>query len=239
LAEFIKHKDCPDCGSSDARAVYSDGGEHCFSCKAYKLGEDVKEQRSSSSSLSRYRRLTGKGQKEDMEIKPSTKPAITEEENKEIKGFTSNKAKGFRSIRDDIYTKFGVRHAFDESTGEVIEQFYPTTQEGQLVGYKIREVPKDFRSKGRTGADCELFMQFKFNRGGKYILITEGEVDALSAYQMLNDALKARGSDFEIAVVSPTTGAQSRKQIAAQYKFLDTFDHVILSYDNDLSLIHI
>ncbi|MEG7973061.1 toprim domain-containing protein, partial [Listeria monocytogenes] len=83
--------------------------------------------------------------------------------------------------------------------------------------------PKNFYSKGRTGADCELFMQFKFNRGGKYIVITEGEVDAMSAYQMLNKYNKSRGLEVETAVVSPTTGANSHKQIAAQYKFFDSF----------------
>lgn len=168
-----------------------------------------------------------------MSSQSSTKPAITEEENAEIKSFTSPKAKGFRGIRDDIYTMFGVRHAFAEDTGEVIEQYYPVTQEGQLSGYKIREVPKNFRSKGRTGADCELFMAFKFNRGGKYLLLTEGEVDSLSAYQMLSDYNKSRGSDFETAVVSPTTGANSQKQIASNYKFLDSFDVIVLCYDND------
>lgn len=29
---FIKHTNCERCGSSDARALYSDGGAYCFSC---------------------------------------------------------------------------------------------------------------------------------------------------------------------------------------------------------------
>ena len=35
MAEFVRHSPCEDCGSSDARAIYSDGSEHCFSCKGY------------------------------------------------------------------------------------------------------------------------------------------------------------------------------------------------------------
>lgn len=163
----------------------------------------------------------------------STKPAITEEDKNRIKSETTSKAGGFRGLRDEITTMFGVRHSFAEDTGEVCEQYYPVTQEGLLVGYKVREVPKNFYSIGRTGADCELFMSFKFNRGGKYVVITEGEVCALSAYQMLKDYNSKRGSDFEIAVVSPTTGANSQKQIAANYKFLDQFDNIILAMDND------
>ena len=31
-SKFLHHGSCPSCGSSDALAVYDDGGEHCFSC---------------------------------------------------------------------------------------------------------------------------------------------------------------------------------------------------------------
>lgn len=227
MAEFVKHEACEACGSSDGKAIYSDNSSHCFVCSKTVPSKEYLD------SLGQNSKVKSISKKEDMEIKPSTKPAITEEENKAIKAETSHAARGFRGIRDDIYTMFGVRHAFDEETGEVCEQYYPVTQEGQLSGYKIREVPKNFRSKGRTGADCDLFMAFKFNRGGKYVIITEGEIDSLSAYQMLKDYNSKRGSDFEIAVVSPTTGANSKKQIAANYRFLDQFDQVIISYDND------
>lgn len=227
---FIKHTACDSCGSSDGRAIYDDGSWYCWVCGNNKPSQEFLEQvRESKPKVKSF----VKKEKGNMEIKPSTKPAITEEENLEIKANTTTKAKGFRGIDDEIYKKFGVRHAFDEQTGEVIEQYYPVTQDGQLSGYKIREVPKNFRSKGRTGADCELFMQFKFNRGGKYIMITEGELDALSAYQMFSEYNQKRGHEYETACVSPTTGANSKKQIAAQYKFLDTFDQIILSYDND------
>ncbi len=230
MAAFIKHTSCDKCGSSDGNALYNDGSSHCWVCKFTVPSEEYKE--ANQKKPTRVRSSVKK-EVENMEVKPSTKPALTPEENAEIKSETSVKAKGFRGIDDVVYTKFGVRHAFAEDTGEVIEQYYPCTQEGQLVGYKVREVPKNFYSKGRTGADCELFMQFRFNRGGKYVLITEGELDALSAYQMLAEYNKSKGHDFETAVVSPTTGANSHKQIAAQYRFFDTFDNIIVCYDND------
>jgi len=226
MAAFIKHIECDECGSSDGKAIYNDGSWHCFVCKNTSPSEDYKLENEKKPSKVKSK------VKENMEIKPSTKPAITPEEQLTIKENTVASYGSFRGVRDDITKPFGVRYALDDD-GEVLEQYYPCTQDGQLVGYKIREVPKNFYSKGRTGADCELFMQFKFNRGGKYVLITEGELDALSAYQMLSDYNKSRGSDFETAVVSPTTGAQSKKQIAAQYKFFDSFDNVILCYDND------
>jgi KaiC/GvpD/RAD55 family RecA-like ATPase len=230
MANFIRHTSCDKCGSSDGRAVYQDDSSHCFVCEHTIPSEEFKE--ANQKKPSRVRSSTKKDT-EDMEVKPSTKPALTPEENLEIKSETSVKAKGFRGIDDSVYAKFGVRHAFAQDTGEVIEQYYPCTQDGQLVGYKVREVPKNFYSKGRTGADCELFMQFKFNRGGKYVIITEGEIDALSAYQMLSNYNASKGWDFETAVVSPTTGANSHKQIAGQFRFFDSFENIIISYDND------
>jgi hypothetical protein len=37
---FLKHKECKDCGSSDARGVYKDGSEHCFSCGKHQFPEN-------------------------------------------------------------------------------------------------------------------------------------------------------------------------------------------------------
>ena len=234
MAGFIKHEECSKCGSSDGKAVYSDGSTYCFVCQAATLSDEYKEILAESKSGSqRKKRREAMKQDTEVEVQKSTKPALTTEEAAEIKSETSTKANNFRSLTDATLAYFGVRHSFDEETGEVLEQYYPCTQEGQLVGYKIREVPKNFRSIGRTGADCELFGQFRFNRGGKYVVITEGEVDQLSAYQMLKEYNVSKGWDFETAVVSPTTGAQSKKQIKAQYKFLDSFDNIILCYDAD------
>lgn len=227
MAAFIKHTNCEACGSSDGKAVYDDSSSHCFVCQKTVPSEEFKEQ--NPKKVSKVR--TKVKEEKSMEVKPSGKPAMTPDENAEIKATTGVSGKGFRGLKDETTKPFGVRYAYDDD-GEVEEQYYPTTQDGQIVGYKIREVPKNFYSKGRTGADCELFMQFKFNRGGKYVLITEGELDALSAYQMFADYNKTRG-DFETAVVSPTTGANSHKQIAAQYKFFDSFDNIVISYDND------
>lgn len=161
------------------------------------------------------------------------KEAISDERAAEIKSETSTKCNGFRGLSDAVTAYFGVRHSFSEEDGSVIAQMYPCTQEGKLTGYKIREVPKDFKSIGRTGASTECFMQFRFQRGGKYLILTEGEVDALSAYQMLKDYNEKRGTDYEVAVVSATTGAQSARQIANNYSFFDMFDHIIISYDAD------
>lgn len=210
--------------------MYDDGSYHCFTvgCENTKVSEEYKEL------LQTKKPKVKQNRKEPMDetpVKPS-KPVIDPEKAQEIKEQYGTDCNNFRSISDETTKYFLVRHSLD-GDGDVDEQYYPCTQDGQLTGYKIRSVPKDFRSIGRTGADCQLFGQFRFNRGGKYVLLVEGELDQLSAYQMLKEYNKSKGSDFETAVVSPTTGAQSKKQIAAQYKFFDMFDNIILGYDND------
>lgn len=84
---------------------------------------------------------------------------------------------------------------------------------------------KNFTIEGDWKDNTQLFGQERFSSGGKYVLVTEGEFDALSAYQML-------GAKY--AVVSVRNGAQSAvKDCKANYEWLDSFDEVIFNFDND------
>lgn len=42
-SEFLYHAPCPQCGSSDALSVYSDGHSYCFSCQYYEHGDSMPE----------------------------------------------------------------------------------------------------------------------------------------------------------------------------------------------------
>lgn len=164
-----------------------------------------------------------------------------------MKEVTSVDSKGYRGIRKDTTAAFGVRHEFDTQTGQVSVQYYPTTAEADndhgfiLSGYKRRQHPKDFKGAlGETGRECQLFGQFKFLRQrGKYCLIVGGEVDQLSAFQMLADANArsnaAKGTSYDpTPVVSPTIGETGcEKQIVGQYEWFNRFERVIVCMDND------
>lgn len=221
---FLKHTSCPKCGSSDANAIYSDGGSHCYSCKFTVPSEDYRKDKKD-----RHER------KKPVDTTPKKlKDPITDSQKEDVKESTCFTTEDYRKIRAETYKYFGVRHSVNESTGDLHTQYYPVTQESELVGYKLRELPKSFGGNiGRTGAECDLFMQFRFTKPGRYVVITEGEIDALSAWQMLNDYNKTKGWDYETAVVSPTTGAMSAKQVQGQYKFFDQFEKIVLCYDND------
>ena len=87
---------------------------------------------------------------------------------------------------------------------------------------------KNFAIEGDWKDNTQLFGQERFNSGGKYVLVTEGELDTLAAYQML-------GNDkYPIAVVSVRNGAQSAlKDCKANFDWLDTFEYVVFNFDND------
>ena len=106
------------------------------------------------------------------------------------------------------------------------KHFYPLFDEAGLhVANKIRVVDKkDFYTEGSV-AEGTLFGQKGCSEGGKYITLCEGEIDAMSAYQLL-------GSKWP--VVSIKTGAASvTKDIGKSYDFLMSFDTVVICFDND------
>lgn len=95
----------------------------------------------------------------------------------------------------------------------------------KYVAQKIRDVEtKDFAVKGQWG-DAVLFGSQLFPKGGKYVTLVEGELDALAAYQMT-------GSKWP--VVSIRNGAQGAlKDAKANYDYLNSFENIVVCFDND------
>ena len=117
-------------------------------------------------------------------------------------------------------TRFYSVHVTDE------QHSYPYMDvNGSVIGHKYRQLSeKTFRSDGVL-KDALLFGQSLFSAGGKYVTITEGELDALAAFQML-------GSKYP--VLSIKNGAQSAlRDCKKQFEYLDSFDNIIISFDND------
>ncbi|MNF43661.1 hypothetical protein D3C84_247500 [compost metagenome] len=165
-----------------------------------------------------------------------------------LKANTTTNPRGYRGLLSDVTSYFGVRHEIDGESGKVTSQYYPATQAApdldagyKLSGYKRRIDPKDFsKPLGETGRDCHLFGQFRFLQDrGRDVLIVGGELDQLSAYQMLKEATDKKnarnGSDWPaVPVVSPTIGESGAyKQIQLQYDWLNRFERIIVCMDND------
>jgi len=120
-------------------------------------------------------------------------------------------------ISEEPCRKFNVK----VDDGPVIRFPYYSAS-GRIVAYKERDQEKNFSWRGKN-SDHQLFGQ-QLSGGGKTLVVTEGEMDALSVYQ-------ARP---KWPVVSVPNGAKAaKKALSAQIKFLMGFDEVVLLFDND------
>jgi len=151
-----------------------------------------------------------------------------------IKASTGMGPKGYRGIRDEVSKMYRVRYQYSQENGSVTESLYPCTKDYGITGYKVRGHPKNFASPGpigETGRACDLFGQFLFKTHSNFCVIVGGEVDAMSAYQMLN---KPGNKYQDIAVVSSTIGEGSvHKQAKKQYEWLNQFKRIYVCMDSD------
>lgn len=159
---------------------------------------------------------------------------FNDEVHAKLKANTGLDPRGYRGIRKDVSQYFGVRYEYDQTTGKVSKSLYPTTKDYELCGYKIRIHPKEFGNPvGEVGKDVDFFGQFRFKTHSGICVIVGGEVDQLSAYQILKTQQKDKKYD-EIAVVSSTIGESgTSKQAQAQYEWLNHFKKIVICLDND------
>lgn len=182
-SDFVKHIPCPDCGSSDANSIYTDGHEHCFACD----------------------RHTGP----DGEQHESLAPAVTLPG--EVQALRS------RGLTAETCRKFGVR--LDVPGKRIIIPYHDSS--GRLVAFKSKYQDKSHPVTGTLPGT--LFGQHLFG-GGKSIVITEGELDALAVWQ----------SRPNWPVVSVPLGAKAaKKAIQANLKYLLNFEEIVIFFDND------
>ncbi|KKK63819.1 hypothetical protein LCGC14_2990440, partial [marine sediment metagenome] len=96
----------------------------------------------------------------------------------------------------------------------------------KVVSQKIRDSKKNFTILGKTKAISKLlFGQHLWRDDGKRLVITEGEIDAMSVSQ-------AQGNKWP--VVSVPNGAQgARKSVAANVEWIEHFETVVFCFDQD------
>ena len=195
--KLINKGACPKCGSSDSNAQYSDGHSFCYSCET---------------------RLE-KGNKMEAE------KIIPIRTDNAIRTFGTLGALTERSILRETAQKYNtdVKVNGSMNTHHIYKYF---DSNGNNIANKIRDVANktNMRSEGNM-SNAGLFGQNMFAPKGKYITITEGEVDAMSAYELL-------GSKW--ACVSIKNGAQSAlRDCKKAFEYLDSFQNIIISFDMD------
>ena len=191
---------CPLCPSSDAVGINADGSAKCFSCGEF---------------MPNYNNAC--------EGKTMTEPQTTQQKQPDSVIEGNFMALTDRKISQATAQKYGVK-AVQDLKGQVVKHLYPYYNGHELSATKYRNtISKDFFVSGSYN-DTGLFGQQLF-KGGKYVTITEGECDAMAAYELL-------GSKW--AVVSIKRGAQGAvKDIKESLEFFEEFENVIIAFDND------
>ena len=201
---FIKyHLPCPLCSSSDAVSMNKDGSAYCFSCQ-----EHIKEYNMETQEIQSTKSMN------EYEVKDYLKQ--------------SNYAEIVdRNIKEPTCKRYGVTVKMD-SVGTITNHYYPYhDKQGAKIATKTRYTKlKEFSLQGNTKVSG-LFGEHLFSKN-KYIIITEGELDCLSAYQMF------KTDRYETPVVSIKNGITSAvKDIKGSLDWLEKFDNVIINFDND------
>jgi len=193
------HQPCPLCNSSDAVGINADDSAKCFSCGEF---------------MPSYTKACG-GQDMQSTTTQTKQPDMVDEG--KFSALTD------RKISMQTAQKYGVKCVHDLQ-GNVVKHFYPYYNGHELSATKIRNCKdKDFYVSGSYN-DTGLFGQQLF-KGGKYVTITEGECDAMAAYELL-------GSKW--AVVSIKRGANGAvRDIKESLEFFDDFENVIIAFDKD------
>ena len=223
--EFLGHAACPCGESSDACAIYKKEDEHgtekidgfCWSCNEYVSPEKIAEAGGVKSI--------------------SKKKMSPEEEERIMKEISEKEFRGWkdRKINKQTSEFYGVRCDMSDEPGEPAVRYYPVFKEvdnsDQLVGYKKRTVEgKRFSVIGKCNNTCKLFGQNLFQAGGKFLVITGGEEDAMAVFQTLRNQDKG----FITPVVSPTCGETAASvQVKSNYEYVTSFEKVIIMMDND------
>jgi len=197
-----KNQPCEKCGSSDAKQIYEEGSAYCFSCKA---------------SFRAPTEGTTQVFKEEFGNDDYSSSKMEEINNYPIRGFKE------RGIYKQVCEHYNVRVSYDFDGG-IDSHYYPYYSEQLLVGYKVRQLPKSFSSVGTVRGG--LFGQQNYN-GGKRLVITEGELDAMSIQMAWYKKYK------KFYPVCSLRSASSVKDLVDAREWVRNFDEVVLWFDSD------
>jgi twinkle protein len=193
-----RNQPCEKCGSSDAKQVYEDGTGYCFSCSNY------------------FGNWKGNTIESKLNSSNSFTESLSDVHLYDVRGFKD------RGITKKVSQYFDVKVAYNES-GELDAHYYPYGL-NDIVGYKKRKLPKEFTVLGKLQG---LFGQKQAGSGGRSLVITEGELDAMSVAQAWLDKYD------KIFPIASLPSASQTKVLLEQREWIRSFESVVLWFDMD------
>jgi twinkle protein len=143
-----------------------------------------------------------------------------------------------RKLRKDSLNHFGIKIGVSEIDGETpVTHYYPYYRGDELIGYKVRLIEnKQMWAIGTTKLSDLFGWKEAVASGGKKLFITEGELDAVSLFQIFKDHNKGTiYADYNPAIVSIPNGAGGAAKDILRFlpEIRKTFKEIILVFDND------
>lgn len=205
------HLTCPFCEHNGCFSINDDWTAYCFSCKEFRSDIRVSYEGEIETLLSTADNVMTSDQSLRKEAPLSRGAGI----------FGPLKDRG---ISEETAKRYGVRILVD-SEGNPTQHYYPYYIENEVVAHKVRHVDNKIFGWVGPATGTALFGQQIAQVGGKYITITEGECDAMAAYELL-------GSKWP--VVSIKSGAASaERDVKEALEFLESFETIVIAFDAD------
>jgi twinkle protein len=155
MANFIKHTECPLCGSSDGNSIYDNNTSYCFVCERI----TTKETLGANQMLKEFTNETLEVSFTQTEMIPI---------DRSIRGITSSTFQKYSYGKTD--------------KGDHVINHYGN--DNLIVAQKFRYKDKTFSWKGQAKKATPFGLHL-WRSGGKRITITEGELDCLSVAEAL------------------------------------------------------
>jgi len=188
------HLPCPACGSSDAYATNSNGSGKCFSCGKF---------------------LPGKGD-----------TTVDRSDTATISSYLASPPANWRGLSESTCRRYGVQWELD-SNSNPIKAIFPTKDFRTKARYLGDDVPHDRRwvwlkGEGKTRG---VYGKEHFEKGcAPSITVTEGQLDALSVYQMFGSKYPA---------VSIQSSASAKSDLTEDFDYINSFKKIYFCFDND------
>ncbi|WP_421868803.1 DnaB-like helicase C-terminal domain-containing protein [Pararhizobium sp.] len=198
MSEAIQtHQPCDDCGSSDALSIYPEH-TYCYSCET---------RTKTDGDPSDHPPRAGSQSEGAASLYRCTYSALAK------RNITEETARFWSYGRTDVRGQSGIHCAnyLDENR--------------QTVAQKLRFPDKTFPWTNRA-AFKGLYGQWLWRDGGKQVVITEGEIDALSVSQV-------QQNKWPVVSLVDGGGKNAVKPIKEAYEWLQKFEKIILFFDND------
>lgn len=197
---------CEDCGSSDALALYSDGHTHCFSCSTTKGGQ-------------RGKSAVSKSKKDTRPYDVQIAELLEGSEHNALQKWGISQA---TARHCDYRTK-----VLSPEKGQHLAVY--KDEHGKPIFVKVRSVTPEDSKAGFFGVGDQeavsLYGIETLGKGGKMVLVTEGEKDRLAGSQLWANRFPVVGLPF---------GAESSgKAFARALPRLLAYDKIIFGLDMD------